>query len=888
MSTLSKACRFQGRWFSVQRRGALVRSRLGAPRHLVAFSHHGRSLLVGDDIFRFFSSAEFSTRSHFDDDPDTKASTAKGDNSRSTAGVPLAKNPADVPKPSQALSDAMDTKRFPLGELPVEDFLQLEDSLNKYITTNLPASRQRIVESLILYRRLVEECETNPQLLEEYEMTHWVDGNYPRSVQLLDDILGQWYKWWTENSHKEKDYSPENMLEIVDDIRSGNLSVPITDRTYTTLIRAATKAGDPAQAPIFADRLLDRMLEESLDHPMIRPSTNTLNAVLHAWAKSGLPEAPEKVESLFRVLCEQYETGVLHSPPDNSSFMALMLVWSRSGRNDAPSKVEEVLDRMKKAPWECIEPDTAAYRLAIHSWVNSKDNASSLKVYSLFVEIVRNYMASRNESVMIDGDLFSVVVSKLAKDRHCHKAEEIFQLLKELYELTDDNRFQPTLRTLLGMVIAYSHSKKTGAAEKAESMLRQVESYAWSKGKDNKLDPSLLPKRAYYVDVIKALCNSGKPDGAERAEQLLLSMIDHHRAGGFNILPDRFLCDSVLTSWARTNRPDAAQRAEDFLKLMHDVSFEFKSASAKPNEYSYLQVINAWSRSQETAAPKRAEEVFCRMLEQYNAGEDSMAPCIRHYTALISCWARSNQPDGPARAQSIFDATVELFEAGDNSFKPDRALYTSLMRAWSRVGEAHKVEAIFLSLYEEFASRRQKKSVAPNTMMFNIMLEAWLRSESPGAQHKATFLFDSMVQFSEEKTLNDVEPDGFTYAYMIEIMAKDQSKDSAEQAEKYFQLLKAAPILTDRRGHEKIFSCYVSTLAAWYGRSDAKAMKRKEALIDELVRLVQTGKIPMPSLSEYGRFLRTVAKSRIPGKSDRAVAALSIPREKLRVTRDLL
>ena len=884
MSAFPRHTHLQTRFASYQSRLS-VRNRLGAIRRPPLL--HNRRLDIEEGRFRSFQVAFFSIRGNFDNSEKTTCITSKNDGSKSTTDDQLPTEPLDTleisPRP---IAEALDKNQFPVGHLSVDDFLDLEETLNDSIHTNAPVTHQSIDEWMLLYHRLVEECDANPQLLEEYELAHWSGGNYPRSVKLLDDILGQWYKWWTRNDGPESEgYNPATMLKFLDDLRSDNMRVPVTDRSFNTLIRAATKRGDPAQAPIFADNLLNRMLEESLDHPKMRPSTNTLNAVLHACAKSGLPDAPEKAEALFRVLCEHYDMGVLDSPPENSNYLALMLAWSKSGRSDAAPKVDEVLDRMKNAPWESVLPNTAAYRLAIHSWVNSKNQNASVKLYDRFVELVNEFMASRDENFMIDVDLFSIVISKLAKERHSDKAEEIFQLLQQLRELTGDNRFQPSPKTLLGMVIAYSYSAKAKSAEKAEATLRQVENLARSKSDDEKLNLELLPKRGYYVDVIKALSNSRSSEGVERAEKLLLSMVDHHRTGAVNMLPDNYLCNGVLTTWARSGRPDAAERAELILKLMYDVSLEFKSANVRPNEYSYLQLINAWSMSKDVDAPKHAEEVFCEMLDQFNAGDESMAPSVLHYTALISCWARSSQADGAVRAQSLFDAAVERYESGDRSFQPDTTLYSSLMRAWSMVGDAAKVEAIFLSMYEEFTLRGQKR-LTPNTTMFNIMLEAWLRSDSPEAQQKAVVLFDSMVQFSEENTL-DVKPDGFTYRNMIEIMGKGQSGGSPEQAEKYLQLLKETPILADRRGQGKIFSCYVSTLAAWSRQSDAKAMARKEDLVEELTHLVQSKKIPLPSRSELIRFLGTVAKSGIPEKSEKAVAALKMPQKKLRVTRDL-
>ena len=124
----------------------------------------------------------------------------------------------------------------------------------------------------------------------------------------------------------------------------------------------------------------------------------------------------------------------------------------------------KILDMMKTSPHPDIVPTTAAYRIAIHSWINAKSEKSTSKAYSLFVELIHSYMSSRDENVMIDGDFFSMMISSLAKARECDKAEEIFHLLKELHRVTQDRRFEPSTKTLLGMIIAYSKSRKRGAA----------------------------------------------------------------------------------------------------------------------------------------------------------------------------------------------------------------------------------------------------------------------------------------------------------------------------------------------------------------------------------------------------------------------------------------
>ena len=63
-------------------------------------------------------------------------------------------------------------------------------------------------------------------------------------------------------------------------------------------------------------------------------------------------------------------------------------------------------------------------------------------------------------------------------------------------------------------------------------------------------------------------------------------------------------------------------------------------------------------------------------------------------------------------------------------------------------------------------------------------------------------------------------------------------------------------------------------------------MSRRESLIEEVISLVQSEKIPLPSQDEFYRFLSVVANSGVPGKSEKAAAALKLPQKELRVTRD--
>jgi Pentatricopeptide repeat domain len=757
---------------------------------------------------------------------------------------------------------------YPVGEMKLEQFLQLEGEVREFVSDNARMTRQGIEHSLRLLCRLIREHEANPSLLDEYEMTHWIIGKYPRCTRLLDEVLTKWAMWWSENGIEHEDLSPKAMYELVDNFSSGTPPLQLTAKTLGILISVAANNCEQNSAPIFAEMLLDRMLEESTLNPQMRPSNLVFKAVITAWSKSGLPEAYARVEALHSTMCSMFNDGVIEHPPDNATYLARMQTVVKCDKRDAPWRLSEILDEMKNSPFHSVTPCTAAYRMVIHSWIHSNENQSMQKAYALFKEIFLLYLSTRDERVLVDVDIFSMMISTLAKKEEYGKAEEIFVMLKKLHRSTGDHRFKPNAAVLQGMIIGYSKSRKPGALEKADSMLMHLEDLAAK-------DEAKIPKHGYYNDVAEAYADRRTVDGLERAEQLLEKMVKYHLAGVPRMAPKKSLYDQLIRNWSRSPHKDAALRAERILNTMHDVAKTQHIHRIAPDEQSYCLAMMAWSRSTDNAAPDRAEMLLLKMLDQFNRGDLTMKPSILHYTTLLSTFARCKLPDGPARAQTIFDDAIERYEAtGDSSMQPDSFFYTSMMSVLANAGNSTAAENLFLKMYEAYVDRKQK-NMMPTTRSFNVLLEACIKSGTPDAHKKAKYVFDSMIGFTEEGVLN-VPPDGQTYNLMIDMMAKSEQEDSAEQAEKYLDMMKTAPLLQEQRGDVLIFSAYVAAINAWCWSNHVHAMTRVEALIDELVGLTKSGNIPRPTSINYDRFLRLLASSKVPERLVAKVRALQV------------
>jgi hypothetical protein len=67
------------------------------------------------------------------------------------------------------------------------------------------------------------------------------------------------------------------------------------------------------------------MHQEAEVNPRVPPDVITYNSVMNAWARSGLPEGPEKAEGVFRRIEKR---GL---KPDTISFSTSILAWANSG-----------------------------------------------------------------------------------------------------------------------------------------------------------------------------------------------------------------------------------------------------------------------------------------------------------------------------------------------------------------------------------------------------------------------------------------------------------------------------------------------------------------------------------------------------------------------------
>lgn len=120
-----------------------------------------------------------------------------------------------------------------------------------------------------------------------------------------------------------------------------------------------------------AAEILERM-EQSFAYgdPACRPTTVSFNAVIDAYAKSGLEDAAERAEEVLRRMEDLYEAGELDVKPNTRSFNSVINAWAKSSqRLDAAEKAQDLLDfmtRLYEAGNDTVRPDVHSFCTVIN------------------------------------------------------------------------------------------------------------------------------------------------------------------------------------------------------------------------------------------------------------------------------------------------------------------------------------------------------------------------------------------------------------------------------------------------------------------------------------------------------------------------------------------
>jgi hypothetical protein len=316
-----------------------------------------------------------------------------------------------------------------------------------------------------------------------------------------------------------------------------------------------------------------------------------------------------------------------------------------------------------------------------------------------------------------------------------------------------------------------------------------------------------------------------------------------------------------------------------------------------------FKVINAWSKVGDEDAALQAEALLQRMLSR--SRKDNSGSVIRPDTAVfnssIKAWATSKSPEAGSRAMKLLQQMQDLAAQNDNDkgyswydTHPDIVSYNTCLSAWSHSGHVNaalqteklvremQTAATTAATKNESLSEKEAPP-APNTISYNTVLDAWSRSELPGAAQRAQKVLEYMLQRAAIKDDDDeddiciIAPDVISFTSVLNAWAKSKEPNKGLEARKLLDTLENLYKQTKRPNLRPTQIPYNSVLNACAFSAIGTSMEEQREALQVAVltfKGMRKSKIA-PDTVTYGNLLKCCANL-IPQGKVRSDMALQI------------
>jgi pentatricopeptide repeat protein len=281
------------------------------------------------------------------------------------------------------------------------------------------------------------------------------------------------------------------------------------------ILDVLVKQAKPEKAPAEAMDLFHYIKQEATrtQNADLSPNEYMYRRLLQIWAASGLPEAPDKMESIL----ESMRRDLI--PPNVVSYTVLLNLWARCGAVD---KIAKVLETMKS---EGIQPDIMCLSRALHGFAQAGKTEEAQRIVTEMMAL--DFNSEKHKSQLVGEGARKILFAYRTilgqedvegsfglKEKIIKEAKELY-LRAEKYVSSDEDEKRKLMGTMMDLYV------RAGKQDEAEAIF-------------NKMD----------LDIVKCtilIKSFGKEDAADRAAAVLKSMLR-----GSRVAPDVFIFNTLI------------------------------------------------------------------------------------------------------------------------------------------------------------------------------------------------------------------------------------------------------------------------------------------------------------------------------------------------------
>ena len=466
----------------------------------------------------------------------------------------------------------------------------------------------------------------------------------------------------------------QGQLLTADDLSNLNLAL-IPDRVCYNLACLAWSKSTKPDAPMRIRRLMSKMesMATALGVDEYRPNTRTWNMLIHAYARLGQdPKGRRDKRRERRVPSRQSDKAEDYAQAAEATLRemhALHLEQVQSGRVAIQPEDDEYGEIDMDAD-NNIRPDITSYNGILNAWSNLRGTDRAPKRAEEILNLLLESAASRGEGSAprsnCNSDLLVPVVPSV----------------------------EPNIVTYTTLIKCWARSGSLEAGERAEAML----SFMNGKIGRNYLFNPISRASRWQSEVVRpnvmtwnatmdCWSKSGAPNGASRAEKLLLMMLDNPPGADGPIHPNAISFATVIHAWSKSSAEDRAERAAALLSRMKELCHSAGDHSLKPTSACFAGVIFAHVGVGNIVA---ADDILREMRE-----EEGITPPTSYSNAVLEGYSKAypiihiNQEGGTRntvlpvwRARAIFEDMIAV-GAENKVSAPDAVSFQHLLATCS-------------------------------------------------------------------------------------------------------------------------------------------------------------------------------------------------------------
>ena len=269
----------------------------------------------------------------------------------------------------------------------------------------------------------------------------------------------------------------------------------------------------------------------------------------------------------------------------------------------------------------------------------------------------------------------------------------------------------------------------------------------------------------------------------------------------------------LLWSWGKTESVEGASMVERLLNRLEE-EVVAGNDGLWLNHKHYTLAVDAWGKSGHENSSENAERLL-RKMEQH-AGD--ISPSRVTYNAVICANAKQGNMDRAASILAEMEASLDV--------QPITNDYNALLAGYARLGKAREAEEVLKRMVDRCNLMGDTCQCVPDIYSYNILLDAWSKSNLPGRGSRAESILEALHVQSDNNEI-PFRPDARTYGAVMCAIVRSNEEDSVERAQQLLDQAEVSGVEQDEYLHTALLDAYASC-------SKPGSAEKAEELLDSL------------------------------------------------------